>query len=66
MLSLPIPLLSDSLAYHEIRAPGGKNYCQLIEELGATAYIGSKGAHLNPDLAVSVRPRRAGWLQAFG
>ena len=66
MLSLPIPLLSDNLAYHEICAPRGKNYCQIIEELGARAYIGSKGAHLDPDLVVSVRPRRAGWLPAFG
>jgi hypothetical protein len=66
MLSLPIPSSLDDLTYREIDAPGGKNYEQIIEELGVEAYIGGQGAHLDPDLAKSVRPRRPGWLPAFG
>ena len=66
MLSLPIPLSWDRLSYHGICAPGGKTYGQIIEELDAGAKIGSKGAHLDPDLVPGTLPRPPDWLPAFG
>ena len=66
MLSLPIPLSWDRLSYHGICAPGGKTYGQIIEELDAGGKIGSKGAHLDPDLVPGALPRLPDWLPAFG
>ena len=66
MLSLPIPVSWDRLSYHGICAPGGKTYGQIIEELDAGAKIGSKGAHLDPDLVPGALPRLPDWLPAFG
>lgn len=66
MLSLPIPRCEDKLEYSKIRAPGGKTYIRIIEELCPRANIVEKGAHLDPDLVVSTRDRRQGWYPAFG
>lgn len=66
MLSLPIPLQGESLSYDAITAPSGKSYAEIIEELGAGEYIGSKHAHSDPDLVESAQDRRLGWRPAFG
>ena len=66
MLSLPIPSSLDSLGYYEIAAPEGKTCGQIIEELSAKARIGDKGAHLDPDLIDSARPRNSGWRPTLG
>lgn len=67
MLSLPIPdRLPPGLPYHEVTAPGGKNYGQIIEELNIGAKVRVKGAHLDPDLVMGARPRHLDWLPALG
>ena len=66
MLSLPIPVAWDKLAYRDIIAPGGKTYAEIIRELDAGAKIERNGAHLDPDLAARSKPRPSDWLPAFG
>lgn len=66
MMSLPIPLEGERLSYNAITAPGCNSYADIIEELCAGAYIGSKRAHLDPDLVAGARPRQEGWLPVLG
>lgn len=66
MLSLPIPSSIDPLAYEDLMTPIGKTYRELIDELYAGARLGSKGAHLDPDLLEGARPRKPGWRPALG
>ena len=66
MLSLPIPWYRDKLRYHDIIAPGGKTYAQIIRELNPEAEIEDKRAHLDPDLVQGARTRPLDWLPAFG
>ena len=66
MLSLPISVVSDNLAYREILAPDGRTYEQIIQELDTGAKFARQGAHLDPDLDENARPRRPGWRPAFG
>jgi hypothetical protein len=66
MLSLPIPTQLDSTSYDDLTAPGGRSYGDIIRELAIGRAIGKKGAHLDPDLIYTVRPRRAGWRASLG
>ena len=66
MLSLPIPWHRDRLRYHDIIAPGGKTYAQIIRELNPEAEIEDKRAHFDPDLVQGARTRPLDWLPAFG
>ena len=66
MLSLPIPVAWDKLAYRDIIGPGGKSYAEVLQELDAGAKISGKGVHLDPDLAARSKPRPPDWLPAFG
>ena len=66
MLSLPIPWHRDSLKYHDIIAPGGETYAQIIVELNPEAEIDDKCAHFDPDLVRGARTRPLDWLPAFG
>jgi hypothetical protein len=66
MASIPIPSSHDTLSYDDIAIDGGLTFGQLLKELGATRKIGSKGAHLDPDLIPSSRPRKAGWRPSLG
>ena len=74
MVSLPIPSPLDALAYSDVaitdtsptRAdrPCG-NCADLVRELDAGAHLRG-GAHLDPDLCASSRPRPRDWRPAFG
>jgi hypothetical protein len=69
MVSLPIPSKLDTLRYADIALRGGGkpgNLQCLMDELGIGQRIGARGAHLDPDLVRSARPRRRGWRAAFG
>jgi hypothetical protein len=66
MVSLPIPSPLDRVSWHSLRLPDGTTYARLIEELDAGARLGGAGAHVDPDLVRSIRPRRRGWRPAFG
>lgn len=66
MLSLPIPWHRDKLKYHDIIAPGGKTYAQIIRELNPEVEIEDKRAHFDPDLVQAARTRPPDWLPAFG
>ena len=66
MISLPIPSSLDRLDYAELCPIDGRSYAQIIDELGAGARIDGKGAHLDPDLIKSIRPRKPGWRPTLG
>jgi len=68
MVSLPIPSPLDALAYSDIAIDRDRthgNYADLIRELDGGARIRG-GAHLDPDLCATSRPRPHGWRPAFG
>lgn len=66
MLSLPIPSSLDLLKYDEIQAMPGKTFQEVLTELDAHPGIEGKGAHLDPDLVETARPRNPGWRPALG
>jgi len=66
MVSLPIPSALDRLPYAAIVSGAGCSYGELIEELDARGRIEGMGAHLDPDLVASARPRRRGWSASLG
>ncbi len=66
LLSLPIPIESESLSYDAISDPEEKSYSRIIEELETGVHVENKGVHLDPDLVANVRARMTGWRPAFG
>ena len=68
MVSLPIPSPLDALAYSDIAIDRDRthgSFADLIRELDGGARVRG-GAHLDPDLRATSRPRRRGWRPAFG
>jgi hypothetical protein len=66
LLSLPIPTALDRLAYNEIVTPSGASYKSIMDEIGASARIEGKGAHLDPDLLRNARDRLSDWMPSLG
>ncbi len=66
MLSLPIPSRLDTLAYGDVSCAAGCSVGELIRRLGAGAKIAGCGAHLDPDLVRTARPRTRGWTPSLG
>ena len=66
MVSLPIPSSLDSLSYHQLAAPGGQTYGQVMDELKVTPRTPTNGAHFDPDLVSAARPRCTGWKPSLG
>jgi len=67
LLSLPIPSTLDALAYADIAISRSSSdtYADVIAALETGVRIDG-GAHLDPDLVASSRPRSRGWRAAFG
>ena len=65
LLSLPIPS-NDNIPFSEIQWKG-TSFCDIIRQLNRNTYINSDShCHLDPDLRKGVRPRKPGWMPAFG
>lgn len=63
--SLPIPYPNSGISYDEIQA-GEQTMGALIRDLRGGKSPLTQGAHLDPDLVQSARPRAAGWRPTFG
>lgn len=67
MVSLPIPdaAMRRRITYHDIAARDG-SIAELALALGVASEVVDGGAHLDPDLDPSARPRPAGWCPSLG
>lgn len=66
LVSLPVPSSFDALGYDDIRFDRRASYADLMRTLRVDRKIGSRGAHLDPDLNRAARPRKRGWRPSLG
>lgn len=63
--SFPIPSERPKLRLKDIRFQR-TNLGFLVKQLAKNSRLGNEGVHLDPDLDYNARPRKPGWLPAFG